>query len=644
MNVRRETIDDAHPATCDWLFGTVEFEEWLDREDLLTHNGVFWIKGKPGAGKSTLMNHTLSFCERVFGDHLIVAYFFNARGGVLEKSPLGMMRSIVYQLLDKDDTLYGAFVKLYRENQMIHGSNEFQWRELEIKKFIRSIAKQPRLQPKPLLLIIDALDECVEKDVRDVVIFLETLSINAVGFGVELRICLSSRHYPSISMKKNLALTLEGREEHGTDIATYVREKLNTNNSSIKYQIEMKAGGVFMWVVLVVAMLNKAYDEGRHEAMQKTLDEVPEDLEALFNSILEKGDSNKTELIRMLQWVLFAQRPLTPEDLYMVVVGRPPPSHEVIRRRINSSSKGLIEIRKDSADKEFVQFIHLSVKDFLYRNRRLEMLDPTLQPDAISASHGCLWAVCRSYLQDLNSTSTEGEHMTEVPDDGSFLKYAATYIFAHADKALASDEISPCGNHDMIQWLAARGGWHQWIKYPLIHHKSLTPIGIFMNYTIDAALILILLYGWYGNLLRFAIDNGADVNANGGLYGSSLQAASKLGRGANVNKQGGLYCTALQAASASGTFEVVDLLIENGADIDAQNELLGNALRAAIHFEIQILGKMSIERRKIVMRLLEKGVKCDRSVLNEFIAHSEKIGTHDLFGRSWSSLCSLAGR
>ncbi|KAI1158141.1 hypothetical protein F5B18DRAFT_665413 [Nemania serpens] len=610
MNVRRETIDDAHPDTCDWLFSTAEFEEWLYRRDLPTHNGVFWIKGKPGAGKSTLMNHTLSYYERIFGDHLIVAYFFNARGGILEKSPMGMMRSIVYQLLNKDDTLCRAFLKLYRDNRRIHGGTGFQWRESELKKFMRSIAKQPQLQLKPLLLLVDALDECAEEEVRDVVKFIETLSINAVHSGVELRICLSSRHYPGISMKKNIEITLEGRAEHGTDITTYIQERLNTQDSFIEYQVRKKAGGIFMWVVLVVAMLNKSYDEGRHEAMQKTLDEVPEDLEALFNSVLEKGDSDKTELIRMLQWVLFAQRRLTPEELYIAAVGKSLPSREVIRRRINSSSKGLIEIRGNNW-------------------ARLETLDPTLQPDFISASHARLWAGCRSYLQDYDTTSTEKDHVTEVLGDRPLLKYAAIYILAHADEALASDKICAILNHDMAQWLEAPGDLRLLIDHSVDYRKMKWELGSYT--TMNVGLIHILLCGrMYQNLLSFAIDKGgvnihapiddvignalqvacfcdnsernheavelllekgADVNANSGHFGNALQVASYrvnfelikllLRKGADVNKQGGVYGNALQTASLIGSFETTKLLLEKGADVNKEDGVYGSALQGA---------------------------------------------------------------
>ncbi|CAO2652866.1 Nn.00g022770.m01.CDS01 [Neocucurbitaria sp. VM-36] len=56
INYRYENIRDAHHHTLSWLFGAGEqhspatFDEWLSSDD-----GLYWISGKPGSGKSTLM-------------------------------------------------------------------------------------------------------------------------------------------------------------------------------------------------------------------------------------------------------------------------------------------------------------------------------------------------------------------------------------------------------------------------------------------------------------------------------------------------------------------------------------------------------------------------------------------------------------
>jgi ankyrin repeat protein len=51
-----------------------------------------------------------------------------------------------------------------------------------------------------------------------------------------------------------------------------------------------------------------------------------------------------------------------------------------------------------------------------------------------------------------------------------------------------------------------------------------------------------------------------------------------LGKGADVNAQGGPYGTALCAASSGGHEQVVKLLLNKGADVNAQDEDNGNAL------------------------------------------------------------------
>jgi ankyrin repeat protein len=75
-------------------------------------------------------------------------------------------------------------------------------------------------------------------------------------------------------------------------------------------------------------------------------------------------------------------------------------------------------------------------------------------------------------------------------------------------------------------------------------------------------------------MAELLLDKGADVNAQGGIYGNPLQAASSggheqvvkllLDKGANVNVEGGEYGNAPQAASARGHEQVVKLLLEHG--------------------------------------------------------------------------------
>ncbi|GAB1312302.1 Ankyrin repeat-containing domain protein [Madurella fahalii] len=648
LDARRQDIAFAHLNTCDWFFETTEFRQWRDRTNLPSHNGVLWVKGKPGSGKSTLMKHTLAHCRRAFRNHTVVAYFFNARGVPLEKTPLGMLRSLVWQLVNEDPSIYERFIPLFRDKQRIHRSEKWDWREPELREFL--FLETQHRPSKPLVLLVDALDECSERHVRDVVRFLEELSIRATHANTTLNICLSSRHYPHISMKTYQELVIETTEEHNRDIATYVRDELTKRDKEIEECVLKKASGIFMWVVLVVTMLNKAYDEGKVEAMQQKLREVPDDLDTLFWTILDKDNPDKHETILMLQWVLFARRPLKPEELYYAMLAGTSTDNlaawdasritpDDIRRRVINSSRGLIEVRKGKEGS--VQFIHESVNDFLLRNQRLQSLDAALKPNPIGTSHNRLKACCLSYIMMVPLPSLkESENATSLRSHYPFLEYASKYIFYHAEAAegghVGQAEFLHRLREERYSWerAAASEGYNDIVEILLEKGADVNAQGGYYGTALQAAasegdndIVEILLEkgadvnaqgGEYGTALQAAafggdndiverlLEKGADVNAQGGYYGTALQAAAfggydiveiLLEKGADVNAQGGEYGTALQAAASGGDNDIVEILLEKGADVNAQGGRYGTALQAAA----------SEGYNDIVERLLEKG-------------------------------------
>lgn len=76
------TIKSAYADTCQWLFKRVEYVDWLDSAKKSANNGL-WIKGKPGAGKSTLMKCAVQHAQDGSDNATVISFFFRARGSAL---------------------------------------------------------------------------------------------------------------------------------------------------------------------------------------------------------------------------------------------------------------------------------------------------------------------------------------------------------------------------------------------------------------------------------------------------------------------------------------------------------------------------------------------------------------------------------
>ncbi|KAL2822617.1 ankyrin repeat-containing domain protein [Aspergillus granulosus] len=96
------------------------------------------------------------------------------------------------------------------------------------------------------------------------------------------------------------------------------------------------------------------------------------------------------------------------------------------------------------------------------------------------------------------------------------------------------------------------------------------------------------------NNLQLLLSKNADVNAQGGEYGTPLQVAAStqnyevvkllLAYGADVNAHEGILGSALQVAAYNGNADIVRLLLDNNADVNAQsNTRFGTALQAAAY-------------------------------------------------------------
>ncbi|KAF2758428.1 HET-domain-containing protein [Pseudovirgaria hyperparasitica] len=376
IEARQLNIKAPHSKTCKWIVDKTEFVSW---QDFTKPCGILWIKGKPGSGKSTLMKYLLVYARRHIKVAALLSFFFNARGSDLEKSTNGAYRTLLVQLLDKIPTLQSIFDSLGPLAGSIETSHH--WTTEVLKNLL--IEAVQSLQGSTIVCLVDALDECDVDDVRDMVSFFEELCEYARSANGELRICFASRHYPHITIDTAINLIFEGQEGHQEDIERYLKSKLRIHDADVAEKARAllleRASGIFMWIVLVVDMLNKDYDRGREAEIEQRISNTPKDLHGLFHDMLTRDEHGKGYLLLCLQWVLFSKRPLKLAELYFAIQSTTSQFNASLRKASDTTmerfildvSKGLVELTKTKSP--VVQFIHESVRDYLLKTQALKL-------------------------------------------------------------------------------------------------------------------------------------------------------------------------------------------------------------------------------------------------------------------------------
>jgi hypothetical protein len=447
MDMRRATIELPHGSTCQWFFDSPEYQKWRDNTFRENNHGFLWIRGKPGAGKSTLMRLAVKHADRRFPDDLRISFFFNAKGSVLERSIEGMYRSFLYQLLVQCPALESNFDE--RE------WNDSNWPAELLEELFRDCVLQ--LGARKLTCHIDALDECEESDVRSLVEFFEDLGSMATSAGTQMHVCFASRHYPRISISKCVHLLLDKLEGHQEDIQTYIRNNLKVPEPALRNrlaaEITTRANDVFLWVVLVVRCMNNDMERGASRShLLAVLDVMPAGMQYFLENSIKRGAGDSQYLMPILLLILFSRRPLSPLELFDAVLhardgrggGHVPPRSQIAEFILNTS-KGFAEtiVPQKNSLRPRVQFIHQTIGEYLHQIGIGE-LESSFCENPTGMSHDFLKSICVEYI----SFAARTLQHTEIPLDPSdrkesyfsmlpFLEYALEGSITHAELAQA---------------------------------------------------------------------------------------------------------------------------------------------------------------------------------------------------------------
>ncbi|KAK4220966.1 hypothetical protein QBC38DRAFT_550337 [Podospora fimiseda] len=620
IDVRKANITIAHTKTCRWILNHEKFLDWLNHGKQSQNHGFLWIRGKAGAGKSTMMKFVYvetkknSKKSRV----TVASFFFNARGDNLERSVSGMYRSLLLQLLKEFSDLQSVL-----DDTDIVPRNQQDCPGLNILKELLKIAVMS-IGNRRFTCFVDALDECDEMEARDMVQFFEDLAENAANQGIQFQICFSSRPYPYIDTRHGIVLTLEEESGHGEDLAQYVKSRLRITSSSLLEELQdrilKKAAGIFMWIVLVVDILNNESSHGAL-ALRKKLSELPAKLGELFKSMLTRDQQRPESLKLCILWILCGNGPLSPAEFQCAmwaglsehgVVDAELPDNGIAMdavKLVASSSKALAEVTKSK--QPTVQFIHESVRDFLVKEKGIQDLWPELGFEWEAPSHEMLKRCCNTYLnhprvQPIFKTEDGEKDASTMAERYPFLEYAGQQILYHANAA------APVVLQDSFLTQFFSSGGIKVINY-LEKFKA-------RRYRSTATPLYVLADKGLGNLIRIQMKKEQPVCVSGERYKYPLFAAlandhksaiaALLGvsstvyngvditEGLNYRKDLKDYKnrTPLSWAAQDGRLAIAQLLVDRGADVNAQEKDGWTALMRASSNGHEAVAQLLVDR------------------------------------------------
>ena len=321
QSMRYNAIPPAYRHTFQWIFENGHssgFAEWLS-----DGNGLYWISGKPGSGKSTLMKIIVDHPrtkELLFnwGENrrvITAVHCFWNSGVIIQKSLQGFFRSIIVQILQQWPEIANLFRERFME-QITTGN----WDESNLRFALEFLTTRTVDQTR-ICLFIDGLDECdgFPYFVSDVLLKLAR--------GRSIKICTSSRPWTAIQLRFRDCPSLRLQDLTYLDIKQYVEMKLLENPEfdrlvhkhpdaarDLIANIIHLSEGVFVWVVLVVRSLIQGLEYADSiRDLNERVNELPTNLADMYSKMLQNVTLNNRQhasrifqLLRATQSRVFA--------------------------------------------------------------------------------------------------------------------------------------------------------------------------------------------------------------------------------------------------------------------------------------------------------------------------------------------------
>lgn len=327
LHAREESIEQPSDGTFDWIFdGTnptsqsfnsarayygdrserrlarcSEFTQWLKEESVDATCLSWWVKGKAGSGKSTLMSH---LCHKMYQTSLcgglgsgqsttLLKHFFWELGAPLQRSMLGCLRTLLWQ-----------FFASYPDRGFVFWQKHLQQRLRPSGAWTSKLLNDTfdlviTVCNAKFFVFIDGLDECADR--AQLLQFLQRQQNIS-----KLRLCVSSRPDRNLELAMGYWPTTKLEDLTEEDMRRYADTEISAAVSKahgstlrlsdleeLKDELVSKAEGVFIWLTIACKSLIEGIENlDSPDVLSSRLEELPADILQLYNHMLRRAENN----------------------------------------------------------------------------------------------------------------------------------------------------------------------------------------------------------------------------------------------------------------------------------------------------------------------------------------------------------------
>ncbi|KAI1627263.1 hypothetical protein EDD37DRAFT_606085 [Exophiala viscosa] len=277
---------------------------------LRTGNGLYWVNGKPGSGKSTLMKFLIEHDATM--RELLRWTKGKERFG---EGPKGYLLTILHQAWMEDEDVVTALIQHHPQWKKKRSQSDWSPKQLE-----EALKTTFQATGYSYCIFVDGIDECGNQGTGSQDEVLD--HIDTLGQKSNIKFCVSSRPETIFRQRLNQYPKLRLQDLNRIDIELFVEKTFERRLgagipmavddyelSRLRRDLSNWSEGIFLWVRLAVkTALDGIRNNDNLEELKARLQQVAGNLEALYQNMWDRLNEGKklyrTEASLILNHVL----------------------------------------------------------------------------------------------------------------------------------------------------------------------------------------------------------------------------------------------------------------------------------------------------------------------------------------------------